>query len=190
MESQTSNVPELFGLVLAGGSSTRMGQDKALIKFKDQNQLSELVELLGCHVFKVFVSAKKKSDYPRSEIIEDSCSIPGPLNGILSASKKFPKNAWLVLACDMPFINHASIQKLISNRDTKKNVTCYQNKSGQPEPLFAIYEPKALTGLLNFVAEGNFSPRDYILRTNSKMINAEAPPPSLSPRYLNPSLSL
>ena len=50
--------------------------------------------------------------------------------------------AWLVLACDLPFLDRATLQHLIAQRASARLATAYRSSSdGQPEPLCAIFEP-------------------------------------------------
>ena len=95
----------LWGLILTGGQSRRMGFDKALIETQGQSQLSKTYNLMEQKLTKVFVSVREdqKQDNMRSQypLISDIYTNLGPLAGILSAMKKYPKVSWLVVACDL-----------------------------------------------------------------------------------------
>ena len=98
-------VPEaLYGLVLAGGRSRRMGSDKAALQTDGETQLKRTVRLLNRHVDCVFVStqADQSDDPVRSgfDQIVDAYDDLGPVAGILSAMDSGPEKSWLVLACD------------------------------------------------------------------------------------------
>ena len=96
-----SDIP-VNGLVLAGGKSRRMGQDKALLDRGGQSQLAYLAGLLGKKVERVFVSmrADQKDDDERGQYarIVDRYEDMGPLAGILSALEEHPETDWLVVA--------------------------------------------------------------------------------------------
>ena len=89
----------VYGLVLAGGQSRRMGTDKALLEHGGRSQLAHVVELLEAEVDRVFVSARPdQQDEPersRYELIVDRYEDMGPLAGILSAMEAYPDADWL-----------------------------------------------------------------------------------------------
>ncbi len=139
----------LYGLILAGGKSTRMGRDKgALVYHNGKDQISYLHEVLSPFVDQVFVSIRN-TQLPDAhlqgyDIIEDARDIASPLNGILSAMDKFPKVSWLVVAVDMPYINETAVQALLNVRDPEVPATCFSSPvKGGPDPLFAIWEVHA-----------------------------------------------
>ena len=108
--------PKIFGLILAGGYSRRMGQDKALLDFHGKAQVEHIYGLLQKYCASVFLSKRSDQDtYKNLAYIDDSSEFShhGPLGGILSAMKKYPQADWLVMACDLPFISEilASIGK-------------------------------------------------------------------------------
>lgn len=150
---------ELKGLILAGGKSLRMGKDKGLIQYHGQAQREYAYHLLNQLTNATFLSIRKDQvaslDADVNYIIDEDL-YKGPLNGILSAHLQHPDAAWLVLACDMPFVNAESIAKLINERDVIMGATAYASlESKLPEPLFAIWEPEALTEIRAYLDSGN-----------------------------------
>src|SRR5487761_1810759 len=83
----------LYGLVLAGGRSTRMQRDKAALEYAGRSQLERAVELITPLVERVFVSV-------RPDQAGDPGEAEGPIAGIIAAQTRHPDAAWLVLACD------------------------------------------------------------------------------------------
>ena len=77
-------------------------------------------------------------------LIVDSVTGEGPVVGIRSAFAAHPNVAWLVLACDLPFLSEAAIEGLLRRRDPGALATAYISAhDGLPEPLCAIWEPAA-----------------------------------------------
>ena len=175
MENPISVDNEFYGLILAGGHSSRMGTDKALIQYHGIPQLEFVYHLLSNHCDRVFVSAKQQDDYVGYPIIPDAHNFDSPLNGILSALERYPDKTWLVLACDMPFVDTASIEDLISNRDTSKIAACYLNEEQIIEPLFSIWEPSAKGPLLTFQKSGKTSPNEFLSYQNVELITTLDP---------------
>src|SRR5262245_13674468 len=138
--------PPLFGLVLAGGASKRMGQDKAALQYHGESQLQWTYRLLNQYVDQCFVSVRpdQRDDSTRASLpqIVDRQPGRGPIAGIETALSEYPDAAWLILACDLPFLSEATLQNLIKHRDVSKIATAYRSAhDGFPEPLCAIWEP-------------------------------------------------
>ena len=103
---------KLYGLLLCGGRSSRMGQDKAHLKLDGQSLLQRGLALLaqaGCQ--QVFAGG----DYPEAASIAD---LPrwqgrGPLAGIASALMREPDALWLILPVDMPGVTAAMLQQVL-----------------------------------------------------------------------------
>ncbi len=150
--------------------STRMGKDKALISYHGISQLEYLTDLLNPYCEQVFVSSKGEDDYANHPVIEDRFDVESPLNGILSALIKYPENAWLVLACDMPFIDAQSIEHLISCRSLDKLAVCYTNNANLIEPLLSIWEPNSIEALKIFQNSGELSPRKFLTANKVNLV--------------------
>jgi len=167
--------PKIYGLVLAGGKSTRMGKDKGLIPYHGMPQRNYLYHLLSRVCDRTFLSIRpeQKNDFSDDmEIIVDENKYKGPYNGLLSAHKKHPKVAWLVLACDLPLIDLQSLQELIAARDPNTMATSFAQKADPlPEPLCAIWEPKAFETSLAYLESGNGTcPRKFLINNEVKLV--------------------
>ena len=104
---------DLYGLVLAGGQSSRMGEDKALLKYHGQTQLEYGYKLLEKFCAKTFISINHKHSAEKTRkkfpFIIDQFEQGGPLNGIASALSAHPDKAWLVIACDLPLLDELTL---------------------------------------------------------------------------------
>jgi molybdopterin-guanine dinucleotide biosynthesis protein A len=159
----------LYGLILAGGSSSRMRQDKASLQYRGKNQLDRAFELASRHAACVFVSVRaiQTSDPTRAQrpMIVDSVPGEGPIVGIRSALAAYPDVAWLVLACDLPFMSDAALSQLMRERDPLSLATAYRSvHDSLPEPLCAIWEPAAGAALAAYQAGGGSCPRKFLIR--------------------------
>jgi molybdopterin-guanine dinucleotide biosynthesis protein A len=170
--------PDVYGLILAGGQSTRMHRDKATLKYQGKTQLDRAFELARRHVTKVFVSvrASQTLDPMRAQrpMIVDSVAGDGPIVGIRSALAAHPKVAWLVLACDLPFLADATLEYLLRERDSSSGkgfATAYRSAhDGLPEPLCAIWEPAAAEALADYQAGGGHCPRKFLVRHDARLL--------------------
>ena len=149
----------LNGLILSGGLSTRMGEDKRLINYHTKTQEQYLFDLLSPYCSEVYISLNENQTTDLPHIFDLNLSIKSPLVGILSAFEKLSETAWLVVACDMPFVNQEVIEYLTKHRNPEKFATAFLNPEEHfPEPLLTIYEPKILEKLQEAVNQGKKSP--------------------------------
>ncbi|RNI27567.1 molybdenum cofactor guanylyltransferase [Rufibacter immobilis] len=165
----------MYGLVLSGGQSSRMGQDKGLLRYHGQSQREYLYQLLQGTCSRVFMSLRPGQEAevpPHLNYLLDSHELRGPLNGILSALLQHPQAAWLVVACDLPLVQELTLQKLLQERDPQKIATAYAlTGSDLPEPLLAIWEPAAYAPALAFSQTGKTCPRKFLLQSDIKLIH-------------------
>lgn len=169
----------VYGLILAGGSSSRMRRDKAALLYGGKSQLDRAFELAGRHVSPVFVSVRagQTADPTRAQrpMIVDSVQGEGPMAGIRSAFGAHPHAAWLVLACDLPFVSDAVLARLLRDRDATGLATAYRSAhDGLPEPLCAIWEPAAAAALAAGLAAGepggSGCPRKFLIRHAARLL--------------------
>jgi molybdopterin-guanine dinucleotide biosynthesis protein A len=83
-----------------------------------------------------------------------------------------PQAAWLVIACDMPALDAATLQLLIDGRDSHSPATALASgPRGEPEPLCAIYEPATLAAFhAQVIAGGTVSPRDWLAAGRARLL--------------------
>lgn len=148
----------MLGVVLSGGLSSRMGTDKGLIKQETktwaQIALDKLVALQIPVV--ISVNATQYVEYPavfRAEQLvkdDDRLAIRGPLAGVLSVHRRFPREDLFVLACDMPLMERSMMEQLIAvyKNNHEEDAFIFTNH-GEAEPLCAIYTAKALAATLD-----------------------------------------
>lgn len=165
----TVNEP-VWGLVLAGGKSRRMGSDKALLLQNGRSQLDRTVALLDNHVGKVFVSSRPdQADDPtraKFEQIVDRYQDMGPIAGILSAMDANSSVSWLVIACDLPNVDSVTISYLLDNVSMQHHATAYRSSHDDlPEPLCAVYRPDSRQVIESFVEQGMICPRKMLIKS-------------------------
>jgi molybdenum cofactor guanylyltransferase len=170
----------LYGLVLAGGRSSRMQRDKAALAYHGGTQLDWAMKLVGAQVERAFVSVRsdQAAEPLRSrfaQIVDRSADL-GPIAGIAAAQAEHPEVAWLVVACDLPFLDGGTIQHLVWARQAGRHATAYRSShDGLPEPLCAIYEPSSRAALDRYVAAGGRCPRKFLLQTDAALLDEPNP---------------
>ncbi len=129
----------ITGVILAGGSSERYGQNKAFLKIGD----IRLIDLVAGHMkdlFKrVMLVTNQKSDYEYLgiPIVEDLVKGLGPIGGIYTGLVSISDDAGFFVACDMPFINKPLVRYMVDIRDNHAGVV--PSVGNEIEPLHAIY---------------------------------------------------
>lgn len=175
----TTSAP-LYGLVLAGGHSTRMQRDKAALRYHGQTQLEWAMAFIEPHVDKAFVSVRAdQADDPvraRFGLITDTREGLGPIGGIVAAQAYHPEAAWLVIACDLPFLDADSLKVLLAARDPQRPATAFRSShDGLPEPLCAIWEPASRAAIEAYVGTGRTCPRKFLIRSEARLIDEPNP---------------
>ena len=147
-ESARNRTIPLTGVVLAGGLSSRLGHDKALIRLQNgevADMLARTVALLWEVADNVVVIGRQQPGYTCLPDIDPG---NGPMGGIATALASSPGSACLVLSCDLPFMEKSVLEHLAAKRDQRPSgtlVTAYQQEdTGHTEALVAIYEPESL----------------------------------------------
>ncbi|HAD10834.1 MAG TPA: hypothetical protein DCF33_00195 [Saprospirales bacterium] len=164
----------MYGLILAGGQSSRMGQPKSLIDYHGKPQYLFLLDLLMPYCEEVFISCKPEQEHwfspcptlPDNGMFGDI----GPMGGVLSAFEVYD-GPWLVVGCDYPYLTSADIVKLILSRSEQFDTVCYRHPtSGMDEPLTAIYENTCADQLTHSFRSGQHSLRHFLAQTRVNRI--------------------
>lgn len=169
----------LYGLVLVGGESRRMGTPKWALAYHDEPQALRTAKLLGKVCEKVFLSVRPGQDVTGLEAfpqISDRFPSWGPMAGMLSAMHEHPDAAWLVAATDLPFLDEATLKTLAASARPLKIATAYTSANdGLPEPLCAIYQPRAVQRLLQAAGLGMTCPRKTLIESAPHLLTLENP---------------
>jgi molybdopterin-guanine dinucleotide biosynthesis protein A len=179
------SVPLLFGLVLAGGESRRMGRDKGGLIVQGEPQVRRAWRLLNGLCVRAYISARAEqvdveadaeaAAYRGLPLILDERRGIGPAAGLLAAWAAHPDVAWLVLATDMPLVDAGLVADLIRRRDPDRVATCFRQADGLLQPLCAIWEPRANALLAERIARGEASLRRLLESVPILEIDPAAP---------------
>jgi molybdopterin-guanine dinucleotide biosynthesis protein A len=134
------------------------------------------MELIAPLVIRAFVSVRPDQlhDPQRSafDTIADLQPGLGPLAGMQAALRAHPGHAWLVLACDLPFLSPQTLQHLIARRATTRLATAYRSQfDGLPEPLCAIYEPASNGAIEAWIEQGQRCPRRWLSSADAELLD-------------------
>ncbi len=131
---------KLKGIVLAGGKSSRFGEDKSLAQWKGATLLERAVDLLNALDLdpEVIVSSDKQYSFLTCPTHNDIVPEKGPLGGLVTAFSLFPESALLVLTCDMPFLTQGVLRELVQAHQRSDCPVVFE-ADGVRQPFPGIY---------------------------------------------------
>jgi molybdenum cofactor guanylyltransferase len=129
----------LTAFVLAGGQSTRMGQDKAFLTLAGRTLLDRALELAGSLTRDVCIAGDAPKFAAFGPVVEDVYQLRGPLGGIHAALRRSTSELNLMLAVDLPFINLRFLQYLVAEAHESGATVTVPRVAGGWQPLCAVY---------------------------------------------------
>jgi len=153
---------EIAAFILAGGANSRMGRNKALIKFAGEPLILHTARLLEPRVSSVTVIGpaepfRKLGLHTMPDEIRGEPKVAahqGPLAGIVTALGMTPARWNLILACDLPYLTGEWIDKLLSRVLKSSALACVPRAPGGLEPLAAVYRREAYAPLAEAFRKG------------------------------------
>jgi molybdopterin-guanine dinucleotide biosynthesis protein A len=151
----------LRGLLL-GGRSTRMGRPKQSVQFGGRTLGQIALEALGAAVHPearnpasaeqnsgvVVLGAGMLPESPKAGVrLPDPPAFAGPGAGMIAAHRWAPEAAWIVAACDHPWLRPAHLEWLAAQRQPGRWAVVPRQRDGHPCPTLALYEPQALEAM-------------------------------------------
>ncbi|WP_313890869.1 molybdenum cofactor guanylyltransferase [Psychrobacillus sp.] len=163
------------GIVLAGGMSRRFGSPKAFAKYKDDYfyELSYRALENICEKVIIVTRAELMCRFPENEctIVDDEMyKGDGPLAGIYSAMRAVEAERYIVLPCDMPFIDQEVIYSLSKVEQTAMILAVCHNE--QFHPLVSIWSGEAKDLLKNALDQNKLSVMSFLQGTTTEWIPA------------------
>jgi molybdopterin-guanine dinucleotide biosynthesis protein MobB len=151
----------VYGCILIGGRSTRMGRPKHLLREGEKTWLEHIAESLARVSERLVIAGAGEIPDQRTDAIRlpDAPDASGPLAGVLSAMRWAPNVSWLVSACDLPKVSVEAFRWLLSTRAPGVWATLPRLGGERGvEPLLAHYDFRARRLLEELAADGRFSP--------------------------------
>jgi molybdopterin-guanine dinucleotide biosynthesis protein A len=159
-------------VLFAGGKSSRMGKDKALLPFAHYNSLSEFQYRRFEELFEtVYLSAKDDKFDFEAPLILDRYEISSPLAALVSVFETLDSDAVFILSVDAPFVEKNIIAELLENIEDCDAVIA-QSESGS-QPLCGIYKRSILPIALKSLEENDHRLGKLLKRVKTKWVSFE-----------------
>jgi len=144
-------------IIMAGGGSSRMGTDKSMLPIKGQSMIEAICEQLRGSFEQILISANEvdKFAFLGFEVVPDKVPEQGPLMGIASALEASANELNFVIACDIPNINLACVNRILTEAvESQADIVVPTTSDEKYEPLFAIYRKTALEAINKVLSSG------------------------------------
>ena len=154
------------GIILAGGKSSRMGQDKALMEFDRIPIIQHIATLLKDFTSEIIVASNNEDHHSYANFgVTDTYKNSGPMAGIEAGLNAASNKSCLVLSCDSPFITKSILVELTSEKDNEAIIaTC----NGRIHPLIGIYRKSSIQTIQSHLDQKQFKMRRLLEDLNTK----------------------
>ncbi|MEO6590008.1 MAG: molybdenum cofactor guanylyltransferase [Pyrinomonadaceae bacterium] len=170
--------------ILSGGKSSRMGTDKAFLKFGEKTFLENAVGILESNCENVKIVLNKSQNHFIEKLpdgvshIFDIHENRGALGGIHAALQDCKTEFAIILAVDLPFVTSEAIEKLCVNISQEKDSSAIvpRQTDGKLQPLCAVYRAKDCRQKAEDILSktDSASVRDFLETTNVKIIDSKS----------------
>ncbi|WP_423128218.1 molybdenum cofactor guanylyltransferase [Gaoshiqia sp. Z1-71] len=161
---------EITGIILAGGKSSRMGTDKALISFNGKKLIEYSISVMREICQHILISANNPGyrDFGYPVVFDHFVEI-GPLAGLEAGLRHSKSRINLVVPCDTPFLSAYLFKDILSHSPFHDAVVPVQ-KNGKIEPLTAYYSKKIQPALIRQINQGDYKMQNLLKLVNTKYI--------------------
>jgi len=165
-------IEDCTAVILAGGESKRMGQDKASLQLGNDSLLNRAIRNMQPLFDALIVSVREPRDHLLFPQLCDRGHDRGPMAGIVTALERVDSQWVFALACDMPFISPEVVASMADKRAGKDVVVpCVDHVL---QPLAAFYSKHCLSMMRAQMNEGRRSLQTLIAQVNASIVSEDA----------------
>ncbi len=165
-----SEQKEKTAIILAGGQSSRMKEDKGLVYFNGKMLVKHVIEAIKKITDNIIIitanPAYKQFGYP---CLEDEMNDKGPLGGIYTGLVHSPVQKNLFLGCDMPFLSERLLTELI-DRCGEEDVLLTEHR-GKAEPLCSVYDRSCMAHIRPLLEKNQLKITDALGGLKTRVIS-------------------
>ncbi len=145
----------LTGIILAGGKSSRMGENKALVLFQNRRMIDIAREKLINYTDILLVSSNKPIPEFEGQLVPDVVSEIGPIGGLYSCLQESATELNMVIPCDVPLLPASFYEQLLPHT-TNYDVVIPRLPDGKLEPLIGFYKKSNLIVIEQMIATHDY----------------------------------
>lgn len=174
-------------IILCGGKSSRMGQDKGSMIIQDKPMIKHILSTLNHHINEAIIVLNDEERIARYEEFinpddysfnlffeEDEIKNRGPMPGIMTGLGKITSDYALILPCDSPYVSANYINTIFNEIDDEyQAIVPYhdsENKLKTSEPLHSIYNRNIIPEIEKLIGEGTLHIKGLIEKIDTKFI--------------------
>jgi molybdenum cofactor guanylyltransferase len=163
---------DLEGFILAGGASSRMGEDKSRLRLGGQTFVERVAGALSPVASRVsLVSSRPDASAHRLPVVRDLYESRGALGGLHAALKACRAPLALVVSCDLLFVTRELFERLLALHTDDADAAAPVQPDGRPQPLCALYAAATCARVAEeLIRAGELRPRELLRRVRTRWI--------------------
>jgi len=153
-------------IILAGGKSSRMGTNKALLKINEKSNIERIADTLKLLFDDIILVTNDSEQYEflGLKMVPDYYPGMGPLAGVHAGLLASDYDVNFIVACDMPFVSTELAEVLVNNCGHYDAVIPVIN--GKQHPLFAVFQKRVAEGAANCIEAGELRMKQLLDQLN------------------------
>jgi molybdenum cofactor guanylyltransferase len=165
---------DITGIVLSGGRSSRMGENKSLLLFRGKPLIQYAIEAISPLCGKIVISSNDPVyDFTGCETWGDDLPVQAPIIGLFSCMKR-SETCWnILISCDMPLV-HPGLFTYLSEQTAGYEVVVPVHQEGCVEPLCGLYHQSLLKKLEEAITLQQFGLRKFIDSVGCRRVEIDA----------------
>ncbi|RLA71108.1 MAG: molybdenum cofactor guanylyltransferase MobA [Epsilonproteobacteria bacterium] len=164
-------------VIIAGGKSSRMGKDKALLPFGKYPTLTQFqYKKLSLYFQDVYISSKTDKFDFECTVIKDTRKEHSPLIAILSIFETLKVDEIFILSVDSPFVDKEVIETILKSRNDKSDIVVAKSPSGI-QPLCGCYKKSILPLAYAQLEKGKHKLLDLLALADTQFVEFEEDEP-------------
>lgn len=167
-----ANNIQATAIIMAGGKSRRMGQDKSMLPINGVPAIKHIFDQLKPYFDQILISSNNivEHDFGGVEVVPDEVAGKGPLIGVASALRVSRNEINFVIACDIPEVDIAFVRRMVKE-SSGFDAVVPQTGECHFEPLFAIYKKSVLIEIDKAIASKRYRVTDSLGNCKVKYID-------------------
>lgn len=164
---------EIDAILLAGGRSSRMGQDKAALVVDGRRLVDGAVAALQPLGGRIVVARGSQPSLGLCDEVPDAPGLMGPVAGVVGAVPLVTTQAIAIVAVDMPTISAAVLQRLADVLVNADRSAAMPLVDGVAQPMHAVVSAAALPALVALARDGERSLRRILARLDAVLVGPD-----------------